>query len=187
MADLIILFGPQAVGKMTVGEALAEKTGMKLFHNHMTIDAVAPVLGFTDETWRLVNQFRREIFQAAAKSDLKGVIFTYVWAFDLQKDWDYVADISAIFEEQGGRVYFVELEASLEERLVRNKSEHRLEKKPTKRDIVFSENELKETAESHRLNSKEGELNKKQYVRINNTSLYPNEVAQHIQDVFHFH
>jgi len=33
---LIILFGPPAVGKMTVGKELADLTGLKLFHNHMT-------------------------------------------------------------------------------------------------------------------------------------------------------
>ena len=38
MMDFVIIFGPQAVGKMTVGEELAKKTRLKLFHNHMTID-----------------------------------------------------------------------------------------------------------------------------------------------------
>ena len=37
----ILLFGPQAVGKMTVGQELAKITDLKLFHNHMTIDLVS--------------------------------------------------------------------------------------------------------------------------------------------------
>ena len=41
---LILIFGPQAVGKMTVGQELATLTGLKLFHNHMTIDLVSPIL-----------------------------------------------------------------------------------------------------------------------------------------------
>jgi len=36
LMQLVIIFGPPAVGKMTVGRALAERTGFKLFHNHMT-------------------------------------------------------------------------------------------------------------------------------------------------------
>lgn len=36
------MFGPQAVGKMTVGQELAKITDLKLFHNHMTIDLLAP-------------------------------------------------------------------------------------------------------------------------------------------------
>lgn len=39
--NLVIIFGPHAVGKMTVGQELAKLTGYKLFHNHMTIEVVA--------------------------------------------------------------------------------------------------------------------------------------------------
>lgn len=38
--SLVIIFGPQAVGKMTVGHALEDITDLKLFHNHMTIELV---------------------------------------------------------------------------------------------------------------------------------------------------
>ena len=36
----VVIFGPPAVGKMSVGYELAKLTGLKLFHNHMTIDLV---------------------------------------------------------------------------------------------------------------------------------------------------
>ena len=45
------------------------------------------------------------------------MIFTYIWAFDLQEDWDYIHHVENIFESKGGTVYFVELEAELDERL----------------------------------------------------------------------
>jgi guanylate kinase len=35
---LIVLFGPAAVGKMTVGLELQHRTGLRLFHNHMSVD-----------------------------------------------------------------------------------------------------------------------------------------------------
>lgn len=38
---LVIIFGPHAVGKMTVGQKLAKITALGLFHNHMTIDIVS--------------------------------------------------------------------------------------------------------------------------------------------------
>jgi shikimate kinase len=41
---LVILFGPPAVGKMTVGQQLANLTGFKLFHNHMTIETRSQLL-----------------------------------------------------------------------------------------------------------------------------------------------
>jgi len=40
---LVVIFGPPAVGKMTVGMEIERRTGLRLFHNHMTVD---PVLQF---------------------------------------------------------------------------------------------------------------------------------------------
>ena len=34
----VIIIGPHAVGKMTVGQELAKITGLRLFHNHMSIE-----------------------------------------------------------------------------------------------------------------------------------------------------
>ena len=112
------------------------------------------------------------------------MIFTYVWGFDLQSDWDFVNEVCTIFESRGGTVYLVELEADLEERIMRNKSPHRLEHKPTKRNVEWSEKELKETMEKHRLNSYEGEIKKKNYIKINNTNLSALEVAEFIKESF---
>jgi hypothetical protein len=180
----VLIFGPQAVGKMTVGHELEKLTELKLFHNHMTIEMLVPYFGFSREMWRLTDKFRQDIFEAAAASEMPGLIFTYVWAFDLQSDWDYVNKVFGIFEEKGAEVYLVELEAELDQRVERNKSPHRLEHKPTKRDVGRSEQELKRTAEQHRLNSYEGEIQRENYLRINNTDLSAAEVAVMIKEKF---
>lgn len=85
---------------------------------------------------------------------------------------------------KGGTVYLVELEAELDERLQKNKSPHRLEHKPTKRDITWSEKELLSTMKKYRLNSLEGEITKANYLKINNTNLSPEEVARMIKQQF---
>ncbi|WP_274366158.1 AAA family ATPase [Paenibacillus thermotolerans] len=180
----VLLFGPQAVGKMTVGHELERITDLKLFHNHMTIELLAPYFGFSREMWGLVNKFRQDIFEAAAASDMYGMIFTFVWAFDLQDDWDYVDKVCKIFEDKGAEIYFVELEADLKERIARNKTPHRLEHKPSKRDFVRSEQNLIKTMEQHRLNSIEGEIKKENYIRINNTEVTAREVAEIIKNRF---
>ncbi|RAN75646.1 shikimate kinase, partial [Bacillus sp. SRB_28] len=89
-----------------------------------------------------------------------------------------VESICNIFRSQGVDIYFVELEADVEERLQRNKTPNRLEHKPTKRNIEQSEQNLLSTFESFRLNSKEGEITEKNYIRINNTNINATEVAQ---------
>lgn len=182
----VLLFGPQAVGKMTVGQELAKMTDLKLFHNHMTIDLLVPLFGYSPEMWRLCHMFREEIFKTVVKSDSYGIIFTTVWAFDEPKEWEGVKKICDIFRSSGADIYFVELEASVEERLKRNKTPNRLEHKPTKRNINESENHLLTTMKEHRLNSNEEEITEKNYLRINNTNLNPEEVAQIIKNKFQF-
>jgi AAA domain len=182
---LVIIFGPQAVGKMTVGHELEKITDLKLFHNHMTIELVSPFFNYsTSEGKRLVRLFREEIFKAVAKSDLVGLIFTYIWELDSQSDWDYINKLAALFREHGADVCFVELEAHLRERIERNKTEHRLLHKPTKRDIAWSESQLLNTNEDTRMNSQPGEISDPNYIRIDNTHLSPTEVANIIKDHF---
>ncbi|WP_117149400.1 AAA family ATPase [Paraliobacillus zengyii] len=181
----ILLFGPQAVGKMTIGHELEKITDLKLFHNHMTIELVQPFFDFDTLSFkRLVNLFRNEIFQEFVASDMPGLIFTYVWALDQQEDWDFVESVKTIFEEKGAEIYFVELEADSEERIKRNTTPHRLEHKATKRNVEQSEKNLRETMEQYRLNSYEGEIKEELYLRINNTNLTAEEVAKEIKKAF---
>ena len=73
MAKLVLITGPQAVGKMTVGQELTKITNLKLFHNHMSIDLVSNFFSYGTEIGRnLVTKIRMEILEAVAKSDLEG-------------------------------------------------------------------------------------------------------------------
>lgn len=182
---LVIIFGPQAVGKMTVGEELEKLTGLKLFHNHMTIELVTRFFDFDSISGRkLIGSFRKQIFEEVAKSDLEGLIFTYVWAMDSKKDWEYVKSVCEIFESNGGTAYLVELYADLSERIQRNRSEHRLEMKPSKRNLEWSENNLLDGLKKHRLNSFDGEIKFENYIKIDNTNLNASKVAAIIRDKF---
>lgn len=141
----IVIFGPPAVGKMSVGYELAKLTGYKLFHNHMTIDLVLNFFDFEQPQFQtLVSEFRRRVFEEVADSDLSGLIFTFVWALDLQTERAYIERSCDIFREKGAAIYFVELEAELSERLRRNESEFRLSQKSPKRDVEKSRERLLE-------------------------------------------
>ena len=165
MAKFVLICGPQAVGKMTVGQELAKLTGLKFMHNHETIDLPLKFFEFkSEQRERLTDLFRFSIFEEVAKSDLKGMIFTLMWAFERQEDWDWVQRIKDIYDKENGEFYVVELETTLEERLKRNKTENRLKNKPTKRDLEFSEKELLKSVDKHRLNSYEGEVKYENYI-----------------------
>jgi hypothetical protein len=182
---LIIIFGPQAVGKMTVGHELEKITDLKLFHNHMTIELVHPFVSFgTDEGRNLVRHIRGEIFKAVATGDSAGMIFTYLWDFKSSFDTEYIGEISNIFTEKGGEVFLVELEADVETRLERNRTEHRLAHKPSKRDFEKSEKYLMDAEDRARNNSVEGEIQNINYLRIKNTDVNPEEAALAIKKKF---
>ena len=180
----VLLFGPQAVGKMTVGQELSKITDLKLFHNHMTIELLEPFFGFSPEMFRLSTLFREEIFNSFSKSDNYGMIFTFIWAFNQKEDWESVEKMCITFSSQGAEIYFVELEAGLEERLKRNKTPNRLEQKPTKRNIKQSEQNLLNYMDTFRLNSEEEEIEKENYLRLNNTELSAEVVARMIKNRF---
>lgn len=184
--DLIIVFGPPASGKMTVGQALQkQRTGYKLFYNHLSLELVNQFFDFgTSDFRQLDRKIRFAIFEAIAASPIEGLIFTFVWAFGFESDQKYVDDIVRIFEARQASVYFVELKCDLAERLIRNKHEHRLQHKPSKRDTNFSEKLLLEQEKIYRMNSEDGELKDRNVLKIDNTKLSAIEVAEQV--VQHF-
>lgn len=179
---LIFIFGSAAVGKMTVGQELMKITGLRLFHNHMTIEPVIDIFGHYDA--KVITRLREVIFEEFAKSENEGMIFTYMWAFDQQADWDYIEHVSSIFKNEGADIYFIELVASQEVRLERNKSANRLHNKASKRDLEFSTKNLLQLDNNHRLESKLGEVKFENYIKIDNSKLDPEEVARKIKIQF---
>ena len=179
--NLVFIFGPPAVGKMTVGRALAEKTGFRLLHNHMTIELLLNFFEFGSAPFsRLNTEFRRMLFRELADSELPGVIFTFMWALDLESERGDVDEVVEIFESRGARVFFVELEASLEARLLRNRHEDRLAAKASKRDVISSEKRLLASEEAYRLNTEDDFFYPERHLKIENTDLSPAAVAERI-------
>ncbi len=179
---LVIIFGDAAVGKMTVGQELAKITGLRLFHNHVTIEAVIDVFGYFDG--KTITKLRDVFFEEFSKSKNEGMIFTYMWAFDEPADHAYIEHVSELFKQVNADVYYVELNTTLEERLARNVSENRLNNKLSKRDIVTSNARLISETTNYRCVSHEGELQFENYMRIENTHLEAATVAAMIKTQF---
>lgn len=178
---LLFMIGSGAVGKMTVGQELAKITELRLFHNHMTIDLVHEVFG--KHNGAAINMLREVIFSEFAKSDNYGMIFTYMWAFDHQADWDYIEHVKDIFSPYDTEFYYVELIAPQEVRLKRNTTENRLRNKPTKRDIEASNQRLI-AEDRYRLVSNEGEIPFENYLRLENENISAEEAARIIKEHF---
>ena len=175
---LILIIGSGAVGKMTVGQELMKITNLRLFHNHMMIEPVIEIFDRFDGT--IIQRLRETVIDEFVKSDLEGMIFTYMWAFDMVSDREYIMSVAGKFDE----IYCVELIADQSVRLERNKTENRLKNKASKRDLAASERRLIGEDTNHRLVSLDGEIPFKNYLRIDNTDLSPDAVAQMIKKKF---
>jgi hypothetical protein len=174
----LVLFGPLAVGKMTVGDEITKLTGIPVFHNHLSIEPVLRFFPFGSPSFtRLVDSFRRNLVQEVAGSDLPGLIFTFVWSLGQKGDQEFLSDICKMFEEAGADIALIELKADLEVRLQRNKTEKRLSEKPSKRNIAESERRLLEIEQLHKMNSDGSLPLGYHHLVIDNTSLTAREVA----------
>jgi len=149
----LVIFGPPAVGKTTVGKLIEGASGIRLFHNHMSIEPVLKFFPFGSPPFRrLVDGFRQRVFEEVAQSDLPGLCFTFVWDLDSDGDRTFLEEACAPFLKRGADVAFIELRADLAERLRRNRTSERLAEKPSKRDVAASETNLL-ALEGRRLNS----------------------------------
>ena len=185
MANLIIVCGPQAVGKMTVAESLRDKLKYNMMMNHDSIEVSDKIFGFGTPAQREFNaSFREKAFELAVKHNVD-LIFTYVCAFEMESEREYLTGLSDLFEAAGGNFYFVELIADLETRLERNETPHRMERKASKRDVEWSKSNLLRDTEKHRLNTEADEFWFKNHMKIDNTNLLPDEVADRIIEEYH--
>lgn len=182
---LVFIVGDAAVGKMTVGKELADQTGLRLFHNHVTIEPVLEVFGYRHRN--AVQRTRKVFFEEFAQTDLPGLIFTMMMDFDkLKVESEYLDSIVSIFNKYNEivDVYFVELDASQETRLERNGTDYRLSQKPSKRDVEISNQRLIEDDKEGRFISKDGEVEYSNFLRIINDNLTVEEQVKLIREKF---
>ena len=179
---LLFLIGNSAVGKMTVGQQLCEITPFRLFHNHMMIEPVLEIFGqFRGD---VIQKLRKVIFEEFAKTDSYGMVFTFMWAFDMKEDWDYLESVKKIFNLPDEDIYYVELIAPQEVRLERNRTENRLKHKASKRDIESSNQRLVRDDRNYRCESLPGEIPFPNYLRLENSCVSPEEAARIIKEHF---
>lgn len=162
---------------MTVAESLRDKLRYNMMMNHDSIEVSDKIFGFDTPAQRKFNSlFRAKAFELAVKHNVD-LIFTYVCAFDMKEDIEYLESLKNLFEQTGGHFFFVELKATLEERLFRNETPHRMERKASKKDVAWSKANLMQDAENHKLNTDEGERCFENHMKKNTALAY--EIAPH--------
>ena len=183
---LVILFGPQAVGKMSVGREVARRTPYRLFHNHATIEPLLEVFDWETSAFQTLKlEFRRRVIEEAVASGMPGLVFTFVWALELAEDTAYVEHLIQPVLESGGRVDFVELYADEATRLTREGTPERLAAKPSKRDTDWARSDLVDSGRAHRLSTGPDDrfpLDHPHH-QLDNTGLTAGEAAEQIVEL----
>lgn len=169
--NLIFLYGPPAVGKLTVAKELSKLTGYKIFHNHLARDLVESLFDVkTEKGIEIVQKLRIDLLVEAAKSYISGVIFTFAYAYPV--DNHFVEKILKSIEENNGNVNFVQLYCDKEELLERVTS-----KKRRKFAKIYEQKTLSAILKQYDLFTPYPD---KEHLRINNTNKTPQEVAKQI-------
>ena len=172
---LIFIYGAPAVGKLTVANEIAKQTNFKVFHNHLSIDAIEPIFDFgTKPFTRLIDLIRVETIAEATRENVD-LIHTFCYAKDL--DDEYIVKITEAVESNGGEICFVLLTCTKSELEQRVLAESRKQfGKVNNLEI------LKEILDKYDLFSPVPE---RESLQIDNTNLSPEVVAQKI--IGHYH
>lgn len=186
MGELMVVFGPPAVGKMTVGRAVCERSDFAMFLNHHTVEPLAEVFGMGTAPFRtLTGEFRRRVVEEAAAAGVP-LVLTLVWNLGGDEDARWVEGLVSPYAGAGLPVSFVELAADLETRLERNRGEDRLLAKPSKRDLAWSDAHVRER-EAWTLNTDphvevpaDRVLAAHRHLRLDTGALTPGEAADRI-------
>ena len=108
--NLIFLYGPPAVGKLTIAKELEKQLGYKLLHNHMIINILDDLFPFPGETQRtLTREFRLRIIEEAIKENLD--LIATAGTAGSPTLFDYFTKLIQTVESHGGNFYMVHLTA----------------------------------------------------------------------------
>jgi len=120
---IILLYGPPAVGKLTVAKELSMWAGLPIFHNHLTRDLVYDIFpNALSENYSLVTTLRNDVFSYCARQN-QSLIFT--WVYEGVEDDESLRSMVEAIKDNGGKVFFVELTASKQVLLERVENESR--------------------------------------------------------------
>jgi shikimate kinase len=122
---LIFLYGPPAAGKYTLAKLASERTGFPLFHNHVTLNMLTPMFKFgTPEFFKLSDKIRLDVFEEAARQNIPGLVFTWVYNKAVGDD-EFARQVQQAVTSHGGEVKFIQIYCDKDELLRRVNTEHR--------------------------------------------------------------
>ena len=174
--NLVFIYGPPAVGKLTVARELSKLTDYKILHNTLAISLICSIFDYGSDTfYRLNSKFRIDLITAAAKDDVPGLIFTFCYI--KPKDDKFIKKVIDIIQRFHGKVYFVKLKCEPPILFKRIKSKSR-----NKYNKLTTISALKKLLKKYNLFSS---ISFGKSLSMDNTQASAKKVALKIKDFYH--
>lgn len=166
---LILLYGPPAVGKLTVAKELSKITRISLLHSHMILNDIAQIFGYDNPIRRKLEfEFKTRIMEEAVDED-RDIITTGSITRD---NIHYYDSLIKLVNEKRGKVFLIRFTADKETLLERVKHESRGQK-------INSAEKLEEFFEKYPENLEK--FGEGEQLIIDTTKLSPGESAEQIE------
>lgn len=108
--NCIILYGPPAVGKLTIAKELERLASIKVFDNHQIIDIVEPLLTREYPDFALlVYKLQLDLIAAAMDFKKHDIVFTFAFSKDEPEGIELIRHIMALGQTKNVTVRLVQL------------------------------------------------------------------------------
>lgn len=172
---LLFLYGPPAVGKLTIAKELEQKTGYKLLHNHLIVNPIAEIFPFENPANRmLVREFRIRILEEAVKN---GINLIATFGIAGNNPFSHIFDVVNTIEGNHGKICLVHLTASKEVLLSRVEDQFRKEHGKN-----LSKEKLEEILEYDK--DTFDKYSKKEHLTVDTSELSPEDSVKKILDYY---
>jgi len=122
--NLIFLYGPPAVGKLTIAKELQTALDYKLLYNHQLINPIEDLFAFDNPSLsKLTRSFRKQIIEEAIKNNIDLIITSGTAGSPTL--FDYYEELIHLMESNKGKVYMIHLTADKQTLLKRVEDDFR--------------------------------------------------------------
>jgi len=168
----ILIIGPPASGKYTIGKEVSSKIDFNYIHEHNILDIITQ-FGIEDNYKRNLAylNLRLYVLKQYFENINKGIVSTMVFDFNNKLHFWFLKNVEKKIIEKKGKLIIIELEANQNIRLKRNTNDDRLFYKPTKQDIEKSTKTIYELDRYTKLNSSKDEfsfLKNTKFIKVKN-------------------
>lgn len=178
---MVFIYGPPAVGKLTVAQELSKVTGYRYFSNHQASDPVRAILDFDQDPAkfrRVANDVKHLIIEKAIELDLPGLIMTFCYS---RPDGDYnLKNIMSFLKERNVNTYFTRLHCTDEALFARVED-------PSRRSgLALKITEVDKLRAALKKHGFKDEIPYVESFSIDNTRISPEEAARQIAQYHSF-